>query len=134
MVLDRGRQIGGLFWSANIPPRRVHLFPPRLLSENKAEMCRPRHEVGGGVNDLHCCATHSQGVLKPRSTVTVHTPTSSFTSHHMFTPTSEVAFRKEGTLCLSFRKIGQHIAALTLEQMCRLFYLKRATLSQLGRY
>ena len=21
-----------------------------------------RREVGGGVNDLHCCATHSQGV------------------------------------------------------------------------
>ena len=27
---------------------------------------------------------------------------------------------------LGFRKTGRHIAALTLEQMCRLFYLKRA--------
>ena len=28
-------------------------------------MCRPLCEVGGGVNDLHCCATHSWGGLKP---------------------------------------------------------------------
>ena len=61
--LYRARQIGVLFGSADFPPRRVHLFPPRLLSKNEAEMCR--REVGGGVNDLHCCATHSQGVLKP---------------------------------------------------------------------
>ena len=51
VVLDRGWQIGGLFWSVNFPPRRVHLFPPRLLSKNKASMCRPLHEVGGGVDD-----------------------------------------------------------------------------------
>ena len=61
-VLDRGRQIGGLFWSADFPPRREHLFPPHLLSENEASMCRPLREVGRGVSDLHCCATHSQGV------------------------------------------------------------------------
>ena len=66
-VLDRGRQIGGLSWSANFPPRRVHLFPPHLLSKNEAEMCWPLHEVGGGVNDLHCCTTHNRGVLKPRN-------------------------------------------------------------------
>ena len=47
-------------------------------------------------------------------------------SRHVFTPTSEAAFRKGGTLRLGFRKTGRHIAALTLEQMCRLFYLKRA--------
>ena len=64
-VLDRGRQIGGLFWPADFPPRREHLFPPHLLSKNQAEMCRPLREVGGGVNDLHCCAIHSRGVLKP---------------------------------------------------------------------
>ena len=56
-VLDRGRQIGVLFWSADFPPRRVHLFPPHLLSKNEAAMCRPLREVGGGVNDLHCCAS-----------------------------------------------------------------------------
>ena len=28
-------------------------------------MCRPLREVGGGVDDMHCCATHSRGVLKP---------------------------------------------------------------------
>ena len=41
----------------------------------------------------------------------------------MFTPT---AFGKGGILRLCFRKTGRHIAVLTLEQMCRLFYLKRA--------
>ena len=64
-VLDRGRQIGSLSWSADFPPRRVHLFPPRLPSKNEAEMCQAMREVGGGVNDLHCYATHNQGVLKP---------------------------------------------------------------------
>ena len=44
----------------------------------------------------------------------------------MFMPTSEAAFGKGGILRLRFRKTGRHIAALTLEQMCRLFYLKRA--------
>ena len=43
----------------------------------------------------------------------------------MFTPTSAVAFRKGGILHLGYRKTGRHIAALTLAQMCRLFYLKR---------
>ena len=43
-------------------------------------------------------------------------------------PTSEAAFGKGGILRLGFRKTDWHIAALTLEQMCRLFYLKRATL------
>ena len=36
VVLDRGGQIGGLLWSADFPPQRVHLFPPRLLSKNEA--------------------------------------------------------------------------------------------------
>ena len=54
-------------------------------------------------------------------------------SRHMFTPTSEVAFGKGGILRLGFRKTGWHIAALTLEQMCRLFYLKRATEYLTGR-
>ena len=36
------------------------------------------------------------------------------------------AFGKGGILRLGFRKTGRHIAALTLEQMCCLFYLKRA--------
>ena len=47
----------------------------------------------------------------------------------MFTPTSETAFGKGGILHLRFRKTGRHIAFLTLEQMCRLFYLKRATVT-----
>ena len=55
-----------------------------------------------------------------------HSPTLSFTSHHMFTATSEAAFGKGEILRLRFRKTGRHIAILTLEQMCRLFYLKRA--------
>ena len=65
--LDRGQQIGGQLWSADFPPRRLHIFPPHLLSKNEAEMCRPLHEVAGGVDDLHCSATHSRGVLKPRN-------------------------------------------------------------------
>ena len=52
-VLDRGRQIGGLFLIVDFPPRRVHLFLPHLLSKNEAEMCRPLREMGGGVDDLH---------------------------------------------------------------------------------
>ena len=48
-------------------------------------------------------------------------------SRHMFTPTSEAAFGKGGILRLGFRETGRHIAALTLEQMCRLFYLKRGS-------
>ena len=31
-------------------------------------MCRPLREVGTGVNDLHCSATHSRGVFKPGNT------------------------------------------------------------------
>ena len=46
--------------------------------------------------------------------VFVHSPISSVTSRHMFTPTSEAAFGKRGILCLRFRKTGRHIAALTL--------------------
>ena len=44
----------------------------------------------------------------------------------MLTPPSEAAFGKGGILRLGFRKTGWHIAALTMEQMCHLFYLKRA--------
>ena len=44
----------------------------------------------------------------------------------MFMPTLEAAFGKGGVLRLCFRKTGWHIAALTLEQMCLLFFLKRA--------
>ena len=42
-------------------------------------------------------------------------------------------FGKGEILRLGFRKTGWHIAALTLEQMCRLFYLKRATEYLTGR-
>ena len=45
----------------------------------------------------------------------------------MFMPTSEAAFGKGGILRLRFRKTGRHTAVLTLEQMCHLFNLKRAT-------
>ena len=44
----------------------------------------------------------------------------------MFTPNSEAVFGKGGILRLGFRKTGRHIAVFTLEQMCRLFYLKTA--------
>ena len=66
-VLDRGLQIAGLSWSDDLPPRRVRIFSPRLLSKSEPSMCRPLHKMGGGVNDLHCYATHSRGVLKPRN-------------------------------------------------------------------
>ena len=34
-VLDRGRQVGGLFWSTNLPPWTVHLFLPRVLKTKR---------------------------------------------------------------------------------------------------
>ena len=46
-------------------PWRVHFSPPPLLSKSEPSMCRQLRGMGGGVNDLHCCATHSRGVLKP---------------------------------------------------------------------
>ena len=60
-------QFGRLFCGSvyGFRQRRVHLFPPRLLSKNEASMCRQLCEMGGGVADVHCCATHSRGVLKP---------------------------------------------------------------------
>ena len=33
--------------------------------KSEPSMCRQLREMGGGVDDLHCCATHSRGVLKP---------------------------------------------------------------------
>ena len=48
-----------------------------------------------------------------------------FQLHYMFTPTPVVAFGEGGKLRLRFRKTRRHIAALTLDQMCRLFYQKR---------
>ena len=63
--LDRGRYIGGLLWSADLPPRRVHLFPPPLLSKSETSMCWQLRAMGGGVDDVHCYATHSRAVLKP---------------------------------------------------------------------
>ena len=65
--LDRRRYIGGMFWSANLTPGREHFFPLPLLCKSEPSMCQHLCEVGGGVNDLHCCATHSRGVLKPRN-------------------------------------------------------------------
>lgn len=49
------------------------------------------------------------------------------TSRHMFMPTAVAAFGKGGISHLPFRKTGRHIAAFTLEWMCRLFYLKMAS-------
>ena len=31
-------------------------------------MCQPLRELGGGVDDLHCCVTHNQGVFKNQET------------------------------------------------------------------
>ena len=42
-----------------LTPRRENFFPPPLLSKSKPLMCRQSHETGRGVDDLHCCATHS---------------------------------------------------------------------------
>ena len=76
----------------------------------KPPICRP---FGGSSNSLS----------------TLHSPTWSFMSRHMFTPTSEATFGNGGILRLRFRKTGRHIVALNLVQMCRLFYLKRANVS-----
>ena len=137
MAIDRRRQTGGLIWSTDFLPRRLHLFPPRLLSKNKMSVCRPLHEMGRRVNHLHCCVTHSRGVLKPGNSwsqiwrqIRCHCSQPNFelhvTSRHVFTSTSVAAFGKGGILHLRFRKTGRDIAALTLEQICCLFYLKRA--------
>ena len=63
--LDRRREIGGLFWSTNLTPRSVHLFPPPLLCKSETSMCQQLREMGGGVDVVRCCETHSRGVLKP---------------------------------------------------------------------
>ena len=63
--LDRRRKIGGLFWSSNLTPQSVHLFLSPLLSKSETSMCWQLRVMGGGVDDLHCCSTHSRGVLKP---------------------------------------------------------------------
>ena len=55
-------------------------------------------------------------------------------SRHMFTPTPKAAFGKGGILRLRFRKTRQQIAAFTLEQMCRLFYLKMANLFDINNH
>ena len=65
--LDSRWYSGGLFCYGNLTPRRVRLFPPPLLCKSEPSMCRPLHEMGGGVDDLHCRVTHSRGVLKPGS-------------------------------------------------------------------
>ena len=53
-------------WFIILPPQKVLLlFPPPFLWKSEMSMFRPLCEVGGGVDDLHCCATHSRGVLKP---------------------------------------------------------------------
>ena len=58
--LDRPQYTGGLFWSANMTPRGVHFLPPPLLCKSKSSMSRQLREMDGGVNDMHCCATHSR--------------------------------------------------------------------------
>ena len=34
-------------------------------AKSEASMCRPVSEMDGGVDDRHCCVTHSRGVSKP---------------------------------------------------------------------
>ena len=53
--LDRRRYIGGLFWSTNMTPRRVHFLPPPLLCESKSSMCRQLREMGGGADCALLC-------------------------------------------------------------------------------
>ena len=55
----------GLLWSTNLTPQRIRLFPPPFLCKSETSMCRQLREMGGGVDDVHRCATHSRGVLKP---------------------------------------------------------------------
>ena len=64
--LDIRWYIGSMFWSANLTPRRVHLFPPPLLCKSEPSMCWQLFEMGKGVDDLHCRVSHSWGVLKTR--------------------------------------------------------------------
>ena len=61
--LDRRQYFGGLFWSANLTPQRVHLFPPPMLSKCELSMCRRLREMGGGVDDVHCL---KPGNLRPQ--------------------------------------------------------------------
>ena len=71
LFVARSADLGGkrwircLFWYANWPPRSVHFFPTPRRSKSETSTCRYLREMGGGVDDLHCCATHSWGVLKP---------------------------------------------------------------------
>ena len=48
-------------------PQKVHFFPPPLLCKSKLSMCQQLRETGRGVDDVHCCAIHIRGVLKPRN-------------------------------------------------------------------
>ena len=42
---------------ANMQLQRVHLFPPPFLSKSETSMCQQLREMGGGVDDVHCCVT-----------------------------------------------------------------------------
>ena len=139
--LDRRRRyIGGLYWSTNLMPRRVHFFPPPLLCKSEPSMCRKLRDMGGiqemlaspgslfqikspptkntvlNFNGVQCKAL----ILKTNSTCfTGHAQprlTSSFMSRHMFTPVAAKwrPFGKEGIWYFPLRKTRRHIAAFTL--------------------
>ena len=58
-----GQPLGLPIW--HLTRRRVHFFQTPLLCKSKPLMCRQLREIGRGVSDGHCCATHSWEVLKP---------------------------------------------------------------------
>ena len=122
--LDRKWYIGSLFWSANMTLRRVHFLPPPLLSKSKSSMCRQLREVGRGVDDMHCCATHSRGVLKPRNSW------SQQSVHHFIHRRQDEQLHSRwdpGDASVSSDSVAVWLSAFTWLQMCCLFYLKGAT-------
>ena len=60
--MDLDRRWWGLFWFANMGDT---FLPPPLLCKSELSMCRQWREISQGVDDVHCCVTHSRGVLKP---------------------------------------------------------------------
>ena len=93
--------------------------------KNRSETASARCASGLRNESVRWCRARSCSIvlrLRPCSV----TESNGYLGRHMFTPMSEAAFLKGEILGLGFRKTGRHVAALTLEQMCHLFYLKRA--------
>ena len=53
-----------LVWQFAASESTLITFMSPLPSNSKMSMCRQLCEMGGGIDDVHCCATHSREVLK----------------------------------------------------------------------